>query len=240
MVVVWYVGMACQNWMHRGWERLMIAPHVAVHPMLVRSRLHIIILPVTIRTCAYAGCFDGLGSGDSGLAHDDPPAGGCARSRSGCRRGAGARRLVVSGRPSHLRIHPMRPQPRPRTWCFKIADPDLERMMPQRNVREVQFYRVVAPLVGDLPIVHCYDAAYQRAEVDRFHLLLANPSATTHQSYRYSAVPPTRAVREDRRCPGAGPRRVLGRPACPGRGRQVSGRRVSYGVGDRGPRSLDR
>lgn len=84
----------------------------------------------------------------------------------------------------------------PTHLLLKIADPNLERMMPQRNVREVQFYHVVAPLVADLPVVHCYDAAYQRAEVDRFHLLLADPSATTHRSYRYSAVPPTRAQSE--------------------------------------------
>lgn len=81
----------------------------------------------------------------------------------------------------------------PTRLLMKIADPDLERRMPQRNVREVHFYRIVAPLAGDLTVVRCYDAAYRHADVDQFHLLLADPSATTHRSYRYSAAPPTRA-----------------------------------------------
>jgi len=73
----------------------------------------------------------------------------------------------------------------------KVANPDTEQMMPRRNLREVQFYTAIAPLAEDLPVVRCYDVSYHRAEVDHFHLLLDDPSRTTHRAAPYSAVPPT-------------------------------------------------
>lgn len=73
---------------------------------------------------------------------------------------------------------------------LKVANPDTEQMMPRRNLREVQFYTAIAPLAEDLPVVRCYDASYHRAEVDHFHLLLDDPSRTTHRAAPYSAVPP--------------------------------------------------
>ncbi len=82
------------------------------------------------------------------------------------------------------------PTSAPRHLLLKIADPELEEKMPQRNKREIAFYSHIAPEVGDLPVVRCYTAAYQDGAVDHFHLLLDDPSATTHFAQKYSQVPP--------------------------------------------------
>jgi len=79
----------------------------------------------------------------------------------------------------------------PERLVLKIADPELERRMPRRNEREIQFYRAAVTTGLELPIVHCYDAAYLHGEPDQFHLLLADPSETTHMAHPHSVVPPT-------------------------------------------------
>ncbi len=63
--------------------------------------------------------------------------------------------------------------------------------MPQRNKSEIAFYRLLAGEEHDLPVVRCYAAEYQSAEIDRFHLLLDDPSRTTHRAFTYSVAPPT-------------------------------------------------
>lgn len=85
------------------------------------------------------------------------------------------------------------PPSAPAHLLLKIADPELERMMPRRNIQEIAYYNGVAAHLENLPVVRCYDAAYQGGAVDTFHLLLDDPSATTHIAYRYSAAPPTLA-----------------------------------------------
>jgi len=82
------------------------------------------------------------------------------------------------------------PMPAPRHLLLKIADPELEERMPQRNKREIVFYSHIAPRVRDLPVVRCYAAAYRDGAVDNFLLLLDDPSATTHVAQKYSQVPP--------------------------------------------------
>ena len=74
---------------------------------------------------------------------------------------------------------------------LKIADAQLEKMMPRRNIQEIAFYNGVAARMEGLPVVRCFDAAYKSGAVDGFHLLLDDPSATTHVAYRYAAAPPT-------------------------------------------------
>jgi Ecdysteroid kinase-like family len=88
------------------------------------------------------------------------------------------------------------PDAAPRHVLLKVCDPELEGRMPQRNKREIAFYRTVAGTEHALPLVHCYDASYQTAEIDRFHLLLADPSATTHRAYRHQQMPPNKLQRE--------------------------------------------
>jgi hypothetical protein len=106
-----------------------------------------------------------------------------------------AREVGASSQVAHLavRYSADAPPDAPAHLFLKIADPDLERRMPRRNRAEVAFYLAVAGDAGDLPFVRCYDAAYAGGDVDRFHLLLADPAATTHVAIPYSAVPPTLA-----------------------------------------------
>jgi hypothetical protein len=83
------------------------------------------------------------------------------------------------------------PPSAPTHLLLKLTDPELEQRMPGRNRREIAFYRAVARTITGLPIVRCYDAVYVTGAPDRFHLLLDDPSTTTHVSHSYSAVPPT-------------------------------------------------
>ncbi|HEX5505324.1 MAG TPA: phosphotransferase, partial [Thermomicrobiales bacterium] len=103
-----------------------------------------------------------------------------------------ARPVGASSQVAHLavRYSADAPSDAPAHLFLKVADPDLERRMPRRNRAEVAFYRAVAGDARDLPLVRCYDAAYAGGDVDRFHLLLADPAATTHVAIPYSAVPP--------------------------------------------------
>jgi len=79
----------------------------------------------------------------------------------------------------------------PRFLLLKVGSEELEAYMPQRNKREIAFYRLLADEEHDLPVVRCYAAEYQSAEIDRFHLLLDDPSRTTHRAFTYSVAPPT-------------------------------------------------
>jgi len=79
----------------------------------------------------------------------------------------------------------------PQFLLLKIDSEELEAYMPQRNKREIAFYRLLAGEEHNLPVVRCYAAKYQSAEIDRFHLLLDDPSRTTHRAFEYSVAPPT-------------------------------------------------
>lgn len=81
----------------------------------------------------------------------------------------------------------------PCNFVLKWTNAELEGRMPQRNRAEIALYQALAGQTDDLPIVPCFDAVYVAGRPDRFHLLLADPSATTHSAQRYSAVPPTLA-----------------------------------------------
>lgn len=100
-------------------------------------------------------------------------------------------RVEVGSSSQVARLHLHRSNNGPLDLLLKIADPELETRMRQRNKREIAFYEVLRNSTHDLPVVRCYEAAYESAEPDRFHLLLDDPSATTHVAYRYSAAPPT-------------------------------------------------
>lgn len=106
-----------------------------------------------------------------------------------------AREVGASSQVAHLavRYSADAPPDAPAHLFLKVADPELERRMPRRNRAEVAFYRAVAGDASGLPLVRCYDAAYAGGDIDRFHLLLADPAATTHVARPYSAVPPTLA-----------------------------------------------
>lgn len=94
---------------------------------------------------------------------------------------------------AHLRLSYSSDAPvsAPANLLLKVARPELEARMRQRNKREIALYRTTAGRDHGLPMVRCYDAAYRTSEVDHFHLLLGDPSATTHLAYPYSGVPPT-------------------------------------------------
>jgi hypothetical protein len=79
----------------------------------------------------------------------------------------------------------------PRYLLLKMTDRRLESFMPHRNQREIAFYGAVARGVRGLPVVRCYDAVYERGDPDRFHLLLDDPSMSTHDAFEYSPMPPT-------------------------------------------------
>lgn len=85
------------------------------------------------------------------------------------------------------------PADAPRALVIKLADPDLEARMRQRNKREVAFYGFLREHPANLPVVRCFDAGYQPGEIDRFHLLLDDPSRSTHTAYPHSAAPPSLA-----------------------------------------------
>jgi hypothetical protein len=103
------------------------------------------------------------------------------------------RRVGASSEVAHLRVRYSVDAPTnlPTYFFLKLTDPELEGRMPQRNRAEIALYRALADDPRDLPLVRCYDAVYAAGQPDRFHLLLADPSATTHVAYPYSAAPPT-------------------------------------------------
>lgn len=84
----------------------------------------------------------------------------------------------------------------PRHVLLKVCDQELEARMPQRNKREIAFYGALAGSKHGLPVVRCHAASYEAAETDRFHLLLDDPSATTHRAYPHQQMPPNRLQRE--------------------------------------------
>jgi hypothetical protein len=79
----------------------------------------------------------------------------------------------------------------PQNLVLKVADPWIEQQMPRRNRAEIAFYAALRDDPRHLPVVGCYAAAYEVANPDHFHLLLADPSASTHVALPYSAIPPT-------------------------------------------------
>ena len=83
------------------------------------------------------------------------------------------------------------PSAAPIDLLLKIADPELEQRMPRRNRAEIAFYSALATTPRALPVVRSYSARYAVGNPDRFHLLLADPTATTHIACPYSAAPPT-------------------------------------------------
>jgi thiamine kinase-like enzyme len=95
---------------------------------------------------------------------------------------------------AHLTVsYPLEaPAGAPRHLVVKLAYPGLEQRMRQRNKREVALYAFLRERPAGLPVVRCYDAVYRTDETDRFHLLLDDPSRSSHRAYPHSAAPPTR------------------------------------------------
>ena len=99
---------------------------------------------------------------------------------------------------AHLRLRYSADAPAdaPAHLFLKITWPGLEQRMPQRNKKEIAFYQALGDATGYPFLVRCYTADYVSGtgigdDVDRFHLLLDDPSATTHVAYEHSHVPPT-------------------------------------------------
>lgn len=105
------------------------------------------------------------------------------------------RQVRASSNVAHLtvRYSPDATASAPAHFVLKMTDPELEGRMPRRNRGEIAFYQELDEVADNLPIVRCFDAVYMAGQLDRFHLLLADPSATTHVALPYSAVPPTLA-----------------------------------------------
>ena len=105
--------------------------------------------------------------------------------------------IDASSEVAHLQVHYSgdAPAAAPAHLLLKITWPDLEQRMRQRNKKEIAFYQALGDSASYPFMMRCYDAVYVSGEIDRFHLLLDDPSTTTHSAYQHSHVPPTREQR---------------------------------------------